>query len=386
MRILIKRECLLLELNKISRIANNRSLIPANSGILFNISADKIVLTGSDENIFIKSEIDKKNILSINVQEKENTTNQSIKKFLVKAKIINEIIKKIESEMITLEIVDNILKITDENYEAQLNIMNDEGYYDEISFQEDGEKYQIPSNLFKEIISQVGFAVASKENQPNLAGICFKNANKKFKVIATDASRIAQREFNNYNFENDFEKIIPSKVLQELAKIINDNSVIDFILNQEDVIFKFNNTILKTKIIKTIYPNIDFVVAQAEKAKTRIKINLYDILNTIDRVGILLNENLDPTMKMRITKEEIEIKTNVSEICNSNEIIKEFKFESEIDEQNIAFNYQYMLSALKAFKSKEISLSIINNISPIIITSEKEPGLVQVVLPVRTFN
>lgn len=376
MLILIKREVLLTEINKIARISNNRSQIPTLSGILFNVQTDKLILIGSDpdQTISIQSEIKENEILKIT----------KTGKFLVKSKFISEIIRKIEGEFITLEVVENqVLRINSENFDSQLNTMVAEEY-PEIDFDEDGQIYKIKSNWIKEIINQISFAAANKEEIKVLTGICFKNVNKKLKIIATDAFRLAQKEISDFDFP-DFEIIIPAKTIQELSKIINDNLIIDLIINDQSIIFKNDNIILKSKFIQGIYPNTDKVIPN--KFKINIKINLNYFLNVIDRANILATENSISTIKMTITKEKINIESKTIEVWNCNETLENFEidFDGEVAEQVISFNCQYMLDALKSFKVEKVNLGIIDNESPIIITSLLENNLLQLVLPVRFY-
>lgn len=376
MLILIKREVLLAEINKIARISNNRSQIPTLSGILFNVQTDKLILIGSDsdQTISIRSEIKENEILKI------TKTGQ----FLVKSKFISEIIRKIEGEFITLEVVENqVLRINSENFDSQLNTMVAEEY-PEIDFDEDGKIYKINSSWIKEIISQISFAAANKEEKKVLTGICFKNVNKKLKIIATDTFRLAQKEISDFDYP-DFEIIIPAKTIQELSKIINDNLTIDLIINDQSVIFKNDNMILKSKFIQGNYPNTDKVIPN--KFKINIRINLNYFLNVIDRANVLATENSISTIKMTITKEKINIESKTIEVWNCNETLENFEidFNGDIEQQVISFNCQYMLDALKSFKVEKVNLGIIDNESPIIITSVLENNLLQLVLPVRFY-
>ena len=51
----------------------------------------------------------------------------------------------------------------------------------------------------------------------------------------------------------------------------------------------------------------------------------------------------------------------------------------------ISFVAKYMMDALKSFEDEEVEISFVGEIKPIILKSQKDEGLVQLVLPIRTY-
>ena len=51
----------------------------------------------------------------------------------------------------------------------------------------------------------------------------------------------------------------------------------------------------------------------------------------------------------------------------------------------ISFVAKYMMDALKSFEDDEVEISFVGEIKPIILKSAKDEGLVQLVLPIRTY-
>ena len=51
----------------------------------------------------------------------------------------------------------------------------------------------------------------------------------------------------------------------------------------------------------------------------------------------------------------------------------------------ISFVAKYMMDALKSFEDDEVEISFVGEIKPIILKSSKDEGLVQLVLPIRTY-
>ena len=51
----------------------------------------------------------------------------------------------------------------------------------------------------------------------------------------------------------------------------------------------------------------------------------------------------------------------------------------------ISFSAKYMLEALKSFSGKNIEMSFVGEVKPIIVKDDEEENLIQLVLPIRTY-
>ena len=52
---------------------------------------------------------------------------------------------------------------------------------------------------------------------------------------------------------------------------------------------------------------------------------------------------------------------------------------------NIAFSAKYMTEALNALKTDEVELSFVGEVKPITIKNTEDDGLIQLVVPIRTY-
>ena len=55
------------------------------------------------------------------------------------------------------------------------------------------------------------------------------------------------------------------------------------------------------------------------------------------------------------------------------------------DEISISFSSKYMLDCIKSFETESITLYMNNDNSPIIIKSNEDDSLIQLVLPIKTY-
>nr|P34029.1 RecName: Full=Beta sliding clamp; Short=Beta clamp; Short=Sliding clamp; AltName: Full=Beta-clamp processivity factor; AltName: Full=DNA polymerase III beta sliding clamp subunit; AltName: Full=DNA polymerase III subunit beta [Spiroplasma citri]CAA79522.1 DnaN protein [Spiroplasma citri]prf//2016285B DNA polymerase III:SUBUNIT=beta [Spiroplasma citri] len=359
----IKRDKILDELLKVSRIISQKTLIPSLLGILIEVKKDKITFTTSDGDTSIKSEI-MGNDLNIT----------RIGSVLIKNKFIVEVIRKIEDEFITLEVVEgNLIKIKANNFDSVLNTLNSADY-PHLSFETEGKEIIFTSTVLKEIISQTSFAIGEKEKRIVFNGLNIKTDqnNKELIITATDSFRLSCKKIdysNNYNFD----VIIPGKFINEIGRLISENDQVSELL-----LIIIN---CKQKIIEGKYPDTSKVIRTS--FNTSLTINNRAIIKIIERRSVLSNETMTTIVTLKIKEQKVLVTSFTQEIGNTEEEIRDFKVEGT--DQIIAFNSKYILDALKAFKTKEITIKMIDERKPLIITANDDQTLQQLVLPIRSY-
>lgn len=373
MIISIKKDKILDELLKVSRIISQKTLIHSLLGILIEVKKDKITFTTSDGDTSIKSEILVGNDLVI----------KSIGNVLIKNKFIIEVIRKIEDDFITLEAVEgSLIKIKANNFDSILNTLNSIDY-PHLSFDTKGKEIIFTGALLKEIISQTSFAIGEKEKRIVFNGLNIKTDqnNKQLVITATDSFRLSCKKIS-YSNSYDFDVIIPGKFINEIGRLISENDQeIRMKITDKSVSVIINNTIVQTKIIEGKYPDTSKVIS--ESFNTSLKINNRELIKIIERASVLSNEAMTTIVTLKIKEQKVLVTSFTQEIGNTEEEIKEFKVEGS--DQTIAFNSKYILDALKAFKTKEITIKMIDETKPLIITASEDESLQQLVLPIRSY-
>ena len=81
---------------------------------------------------------------------------------------------------------------------------------------------------------------------------------------------------------------------------------------------------------------------------------------------------------------QVFVSSKSSEIGYVVEKLNEYAYEGE--KLTISFSAKYLLDAIKALASEEISLHFTGDMKPIILKSKTNPDLTQLILPVRSYN
>lgn len=371
MKFIIKKSILLENLLNTSKAISSKNLIPILTGIKFDLMDDGLYLSASDSDISIRTFIEKSKITEV-VQTGS---------IVISGKYIVEIVRKLPDTEITIEVLDGYnMIIQTAGSEFNLNGI-DPNEFPNLDLEETKEPIILNPVVFRNIINQTFFATSLSETRPLLTGINFKLAGDLLEVIATDSYRLAKKQIKlQEGYNNDFNIVIPGKNLLELSRILEDDkeNVFLHIFNNK-VLFKYKNIIFLSRLIGGTYPVSSNIIPN--DFKIDIECNYSDLYDMIDRASLLTSDKDKNTIKLGLKNKELIISSNSPEIGKVEEKIM-IENDSEI---SISFSSKYMLEAIKSFNTEKIHILMNNDNSPIIVKSDKEESLIQLVLPIKTY-
>ena len=373
MKFSIKQRILLDHLNNVIRGISTKNLIPILNCIKFELTNEGLYLISTDNELAIKDFISKEDIEKIEVQGE----------ILISGRYIYDIVRKLTNDIINIEeVIDSQVLITTETSSFKLNC-NNVSEYPDIDLDFTDSPILIDEKVFKTTINQTIFATSTQESRPVLTGINFKISKNIMEVTATDSYRLSKKRMILDTKVNDnVDIIIPSKNLSEIIKLISEeDNKIELHIFSNKVIFKIKNLIIMTRLINGNYPDTNKLIP--EKFELKIKVNLENFFNAIDRASLLTNAEEKNIIKLQTKKDIMIISSNIPEIGNVEEKIKiEKNSENNI---KISFSSKYMMEAIKTFDSEEVELCFNGEIKPIIINYVDNDDLTQLILPIRTY-
>ncbi len=368
MKITISRKLLDKELTKVSRPVTSNNSLPSLSGILFDVDTDKLTLIGSNGNTAIKAVINKTvELLDI----------EQVGKIILPVKYIVEIVKKIDSEKIVIELIrDNIIHIYNDKSEFNIvGISSDE--YPRFDFSINEKKTKLTTTLIDDINRQVAFATSLSDNRPILKGVNISSKNN-LVITATDSHRLARKVVEN-SF-NSFNLTVPKLIISDLTKIVEKSETVDLYIKERSLIFKFDNITIFTKLIEGSYPDTEKLIP--DNFSRSLIVNKDELIKAVERVSLISSDSKS-IIKFDLRNNEFYVLSAASDYGKGEEKIEDFEFTG--DNINISLNAHYLLSALKTFDSNKIVVKITSDIKPLIITEINDNSLIQLVLPIRTY-
>ena len=371
MKFVIKKNILLDNLMNTSKAISSRNLIPILTGIKFDLKKEGLYLSASDSDISIRTFIKSDDIVDI-------VETGSI---VINGKYIVEIIRKLPDEDILIEVLDGFnMIIQTTGSEFNLNGI-DPNEFPNLDLEDTKNPIVLNPITFKSVINQTFFCTSISETRPLLTGINFKLNENMLEVIATDSYRLARKQIElKDKYESEFNIVIPSKNLVELSRMLDDDKENVYLhIFSNKVLFKYKNIIFLSRLISGTYPVSSNIIPS--EFKIDIECNYDDLYDMIDRASLLTSDKDKNTIKLTLENKELIISSNSPEIGKVEEKV------SIDNDENIAisFSSKYMLEAIKSFNSEKIHILMNNDSSPIIVKSDEEVTLTQLVLPIKTY-
>ena len=375
MKFTIKKEVLMEAINKVSKAISSRNVIPVLAGIKFELTSKRLVLTASDNDITIQTHIECDNEEIIKVKEEGS--------IIIQGKYISDIVRKLPDPYINIEVVDELkILIYTENSEFNLNGIS-ESEYPNIDLGESKSHIELSPSVLKEIVNQTAFATSIDENKAILNGINFNITGDMLECNATDSYRLARKviKLDKSSKENQ-NIVIPSRNLVEFTRIIDDSDdMIEIHIFNNKILFKYQNLLFQSRLINGTYPNTSNLLPKDYLVKLHFNINqFYDV---VDRVSILTSDKDKNTVTLETEGNNLIMKSSSAEIGRVEEKMTITK-DQDIDVK-VSFSSKYMMDALKSFNTETVELHFVGEIKPILLKSEEDESLTQLVLPIRTY-
>jgi DNA polymerase-3 subunit beta len=372
MKLTIKQNLLMEHLNYVIKGISNKNIIPILNCIKFDLEKNGLYLLSTDNDIAIKTFIDKKEITEIS----------ELGSFVISGKYIYDIVRKLPNEIINLEeIIDSKLLIYTNNSSFNLNT-NKVTDFPSIDLEENKNPIIMSQQIFKNIINQTAFASSNDQAKPVLTGINFKINENNLECTSTDSYRLSRKTIQLSNTNESTNIIVPTRNLLELIKLFNnEENILEMHVFNNKVIFKFDSIVLMSRLINGTYPDTNRLIPN--EFETTIRVSLTELYNSLDRASLLTNENEKNTIKLQVIKNKLIISSNIPEIGNVEEKIEPIN--KNINDMKIAFSSKYMLDALKSFNSEEVELLFNGEIKPIIVRNVDSNDVIQLIVPIRTY-
>jgi len=374
MKLTIKKDLLLENLNKVSKAISTKNLIPILAGIKFELKEEGLTLTASDNDITIQT------FIPVN---SEDMTIEKEGIIIIQGKYILDIVKKLPDEYINIEVIDDLkILISTKNSEFNLNGIS-QNEYPKINLEVKEDFVLINNKVFKNIINQTSFATSNDESRQILTGINFKINGNIMECNATDSYRLARKVITLKNpTEENYNVVIPSKNVIEFSRILNDNdNDIEVHIFNNKILFKYDNIVFQSRLISGSYPNTSNLFPNESILK--VTVNLNDLYNVIDRASILTSDKEKNIVTLETIDNKLYMRSSSAEIGRVEE---KMDIEKDNDENiKISFSARYMMEALKSFTGTDVELSFVGEVKPIIIKDKDDDELTQLVLPIRTY-
>ncbi|EOC99434.1 DNA polymerase III subunit beta [Caldisalinibacter kiritimatiensis] len=363
MKVKVNQKELSKAVGTVQKAITSKTTLPILNGILIETKKNKLKLTGTDLEIGIETYIDCEVIESGTI--------------VIPSKIFGDIIRKLPNLDIVIEVNDDN-KVHISCGHSDFNILGQPAMeYPELPKINDDISFKIPKDLLKNMIRQTVFAAAQDEIKPILTGALLEVNNGKASLVALDGYRLAVKT-TSIDCNNDIKVVIPSKTLNEVNKILeDDDSDVTIMFTSSHVLFDLGHSVIISRLLEGEFINYKDIIRN--EYKSRVKVKTKDIQESIERASLLAREGKNNLVKFDISDEGMTITSN-SDIGN---VVENIDIDLEGNDIKIGFNSKYILDAIRVIDSEEIYMNLVSSVNPCIIKPVDDDSYTYLVLPVR---
>lgn len=302
----------------------------------------------------------------------------------VVAKYLLEVVSKLDEEVVTFTHDEKTLHIEAGSTKLDVLTFNAQDF-PSTEFKTE-PALGLTTDLFKEMLVGTLFAVSKDKNdRPVFQGVNFTTTGEDYWLLqakATDTARIsAFPHFGlSYNDVGNLNVVVPVYPLRcVLAEIGNIPTKIDIIPDDNWLIFKLNNLLIKTRLIEGEFPSADKILFFDTKDFLRCNTILFK--DALERAKPVAKRTEYNCVVLDIAENSITISTESADCGTFSTVIEA----QSTCEQTIAFNVDYLTDFLSTVRTSTVEMRFNGQYEPVQFVGVGNVNeYLYVVTPVRT--
>lgn len=368
MRFTCEKNTLLQGLNIASRTVAQKSSLKVIEGVLCKAGGG-LTLTGYNMETAITYQID------------ASVTDPG--ECILPARLFGDIVRRLPEGSVTVVVDDNYKVSIRAGYASFSIAAESSDDYPDLPDVNTGHAIRIPQNKLKELISGTIFAVADNQARPVHNGVKFEVTNDSITAIAVDGFRLARRTYHPQEpTERTCGFVVPAASLKEVEKILTDTDEnAAFTLGPKHILYQFGDATLVCRLLEGDF--LDWRKVVPSNCPIKLIAHVSDLSSSVERVGLIVSEKYKSPVRCVFGNQELLMRTNntigaAEDRCS---------FAGDGKELEIGFNARYLIDALKAVPSEEVTMELTNGLSPIVLTPVDDKfDFSYMILPVRIKN
>lgn len=364
MKITCERSKLVEKLSNVQRAVSPKSNLAALEGIYINAENGQLELCGYNTELAIKTTL-KANIISEG-------------KIVLGARLFTDIVRRLPAQSVTIEVQDKLM-VSIKSGLSEFSLAGiDADEFPEIPQIDKPDSIELPCGTAKSMIKQTLFAVGDTDTKPIHTGTLFDIRKHEISLVSVDGYRMAIRK-EKIKEELDIKFVVPGKTLSEVLKLLPDDEdqKLKILAGQRHILFDTKEYCIISRLLDGEF--LDYEMSIPESFKTRVNVNTKTMLDSVERVSLLITERFKSPVRCVISAGIIRL----SCLTSIGKAYDEFPVAINGEDVEIGFNNKYMTDALKNSDSDEVVIELNGALSPVKILPKNGNSFLFLVLPVR---
>lgn len=368
------KAALLETLSRVRSVVEKRTQIPILANVALETGKDTVRLSGTDMDMEISEWTEAR------VAAPGRTT--------VPAYALHDIVKKLETDLVTLELKEDRMQITGGKAKFILGTLPAEDFPLFPNVSGDEASITIESEELKKLIQAVRGAVSTEETRYYLNGACFQShpdGGNIIRACATDGHRLSRADAVAADMEGELPRVIvPTKALDKISGLVEKPSgQVRLTFRANTITVECGTVTFKSKLVDGTFPDESRVIPQEASLLHRFTLSTSLFGAAVDRVRTVCEKT--PAVSFSFTENDLRLS---AKSLDGNTADDEIPLQKPVTiwpgekEFTIGFNAGYLLEMTKHFPG-EFTLSASDNAAPVTITSTDDPTYLYVIMPMR---
>jgi len=376
MKLTCTQENLNKALNIVGKIINKNTTLPILNNILLKTEKGRLKLSSTNLELGINYWVGGK------IEEEGETT--------VPTKLFANFISNLPNSNVEIKLKGDVLNIKCDKYKTNIKGLSAKEY-PLIPKIEAEPVFKINSFDFKQALIQVLPAISNSESRIEITGVFLdlsKLDKNKITLVTTDSYRLAEKTLilkeENVNKEalslagNISSVIIPKNAIQELIRDLDDEGLLEVVISENQILFKFNNANMISRLLEGKYPDYKQIIPN--KFETEVVVDINEIANAIRVAGLFVSASNNIRLKTYPNSNILEVSSETSEIgSNNTKVAAEIKGK----DLEVMYNHRYLSDGFGGIDGEKAVLKINSEKLPTVLTSATDKDLLYVIMPVR---
>ena len=374
MRLSIDKNQFLKALTNADKAIPSKSAMPILCNFKLELNERGLEVTGTNSDLTIRSTV------PYMINGKDIIRDGGYGATLVNAHLLTEVIRKMDGETINFDVIDNtIAKIDDGKSSFKLNCSRAEEYPD-IDLDASGVTFTIGCASLAEVVEQSAFAASNRDTRPILAALNLDANGGVLVATAPDSARLAQKSVPLEDQDVRFRCNIPARTLSDIVRMFEGVDNVTVSVSEQKALFEFDHNVVSTRLIPGDYPVTKSIIP--ERFNYYLEVNAQELLSAMGRISLLSNEK-DSAVKLSMREDEVELSVKNEASGSANERVETFQFNG--DRLDVSFNPMFVIDAIKALKSEDVTLCFQGEMKPFVVKNPRDDSVVELITPMRTY-
>src|SRR5436190_4824395 len=362
LRITCAKDELAQALGVVARALSTRSSVQILSGILLEARDGDLQLAATDMELSLRA--------SLSAQLDGDGA------IVLPGKTLVDIARLLPSDEVVIEHkpTESVVHVTSGNASYTLHTYNPEDF-PRLPELEAVSTFSVERESLLETIQRVARAASRDESRPVLTGVLVQFGGGKLVMAATDSYRLAVKETSFNGTVPDLEAIVPSRALQELARIAGSGDEVEIGVQENQVLFSTDGVWLTTRRIDGQFPN--FRQLLPESFEHELTLPRGELLDVIRRASVMI-QRATP-LQLRFAEGELTVIARTHEVGESQESLPAGYTGETLE---IGFNADFLRDGLESIEGDDVRVNLISPLRPAVILGEGD-DFTYLVMPIR---